>query len=287
MAAHLTEPEIALRTLLGDGPRDSRAVLAAMALRQFSPKQARTAREKQNIIIERAGSGTDMRSTWRLPDMTRPEVEPHCGAAAGQDGGAFVPSAHAAPLMGSTVQVAAEVSTPATTTFTTESSASAALANRTVNTKASRERPAPQRFKPQPHALSPETQAIVQACRARGIPVTVRQVRVASVRTMVRTETPPAGLHDTESSAAPMAIATCSSALNQPPAASVPVLRAEPASRDSLQRSRDIGRMDHDELRAYAKQIGIRQRDIDDLTLDRLRQNCMLTVASLIEAYAA
>jgi hypothetical protein len=43
--------------------------------------------------------------------------------------------------------------------------------------------------------------------------------------------------------------------------------------------------MEHAELRLYAKQIGIRQRDIDELTIDRLRQNCMLTVASLIEAY--
>ena len=263
MAAHLTEPEIALRTLLGDGPRDSRAVLAAMVARQFSPKQARTAREKQNVIIERAGSGTDMRSTWRLPDMTSPDVEQHRGADAGQDGGAFMPSADAGPGMGSTVQVAAEVSTQvstlATTTFTTGLSASAAPANRTVNTKARRARPALRRAKPQPHALSPETQAIVQACRARGIPVTIRQVRVASVRIPVRTEAPPA--------------------------ASVPVLRAEPASRDPLQRSRQIVRMDHDELRAYGKQIGVPQRDIEHLTLDRLRQNCALTVASLIEAY--
>ena len=259
MAAHLTEPEIALRTLLGDGPRDSRAVLAAMALRQFSPKQTRTAREKQNVIIERAGSGTDMRSTWRLPDMTSPDVEQHCGADAGQDGGAFMPSPDAAPGLVSTVLVFAEVSTLAAITTTTGSLASAALVNRTVNTKARRERPALRRAKPQPHALSPETQAIVQACCARGIPVTIRQVRVASVRIPVRTEAP---------SAAP-----------------APVLRAEPASRDPLQRSRDIGRMDHDELRAYGKQIGVPQRDIEHLTLDRLRQNCALTVASLIEAY--
>lgn len=55
--------------------------------------------------------------------------------------------------------------------------------------------------------------------------------------------------------------------------------------RDPLQRSRQIATMPHDELRDYARQIGVRQRDIDDLSLDRLRQNCMLTVARLVEAY--
>ena len=56
-------------------------------------------------------------------------------------------------------------------------------------------------------------------------------------------------------------------------------------SRDPLQRSRDIGTMPVAELKAYAKQIGVRQRDIDELTEDRLRQNCMLTVNALVEAY--
>ena len=56
-------------------------------------------------------------------------------------------------------------------------------------------------------------------------------------------------------------------------------------SRDPLQRSRDIGTMTGADLKAYAKQIGVRQRDIDELTEDRLRQNCMLTVNALVEAY--
>lgn len=55
--------------------------------------------------------------------------------------------------------------------------------------------------------------------------------------------------------------------------------------RDPLQRSREIRTMGHEELRAYARQIGVRRRDIDELTEDRLRQNCMLTVAALVEAY--
>ena len=57
------------------------------------------------------------------------------------------------------------------------------------------------------------------------------------------------------------------------------------SSCDPLQRSREIRTMGQDELRAYAKQVGVRQRDIDELTQDRLRQNCMLTVAALVEAY--
>ena len=55
--------------------------------------------------------------------------------------------------------------------------------------------------------------------------------------------------------------------------------------RDPLQRGREIRTMPVAELKDYAKQIGVRQRDIDELTEDRLRQNCMLTVAALVEAY--
>lgn len=66
----LTEPEIALRNLLAGGPRTSREVRDAMAIRQFSEKQTRTAREKQGVVIERAGSGLAMHSTWHLPGVT-------------------------------------------------------------------------------------------------------------------------------------------------------------------------------------------------------------------------
>lgn len=58
-----------------------------------------------------------------------------------------------------------------------------------------------------------------------------------------------------------------------------------PVSRDPLQRARQINGMPTDELMAYAKQVGVPQRDIDGLSLDRLRQNCHLTVARLVEAY--
>lgn len=68
-------------------------------------------------------------------------------------------------------------------------------------------------------------------------------------------------------------------------AAQEPAPAAQVVHKDPLQRSRDIKTMEPDELKAYAKQIGVRQRDIEELSIDRLRQNCMLTVASLIAAY--
>ena len=38
-----------------------------MAERHFTPKQVRGARERQGILVERSGSGSNMLSTWRLP----------------------------------------------------------------------------------------------------------------------------------------------------------------------------------------------------------------------------
>lgn len=53
---------------------------------------------------------------------------------------------------------------------------------------------------------------------------------------------------------------------------------------DPLQRSRFIRSMEGAELKEYAAQVGVRKLDIDSLTDDRLRQNCMHKVASLVEA---
>lgn len=61
----------------------------------------------------------------------------------------------------------------------------------------------------------------------------------------------------------------------------VPQPRVE--SKDPLQRSRDIKAMQGEELRAYATQIGINRRDVAALSEDRLRQNCMLHVTSLLD----
>lgn len=55
------------------------------------------------------------------------------------------------------------------------------------------------------------------------------------------------------------------------------------ASTDPLQRSRDIRSMVGEELRSYARQIGVNGRDVTTLTDDRLRQNCMLVVNSRLE----
>lgn len=60
--------------------------------------------------------------------------------------------------------------------------------------------------------------------------------------------------------------------------------QAAPTRADPLQRSRNIMGMQREELEAYARQIGIRERDVTELSDDRLRQNCMLTVGSLLEA---
>lgn len=57
-----------MRALLDDGPRNSRDVLTALAALQFTPKQARRAREQLGVLTERAGNGKAMHSTWRLPD---------------------------------------------------------------------------------------------------------------------------------------------------------------------------------------------------------------------------
>ena len=67
MNQHLSQAEEWLRSLLHGGPRNSREVLASMMEREFSPKQVRRARERQGVLIERAGSGSAMHSVWRLP----------------------------------------------------------------------------------------------------------------------------------------------------------------------------------------------------------------------------
>ena len=55
-----------LRALLADGPKLSREVADALGAEGFTTKQIRRAREREGVVIERAGSGRAMRSTWRL-----------------------------------------------------------------------------------------------------------------------------------------------------------------------------------------------------------------------------
>lgn len=59
--------------------------------------------------------------------------------------------------------------------------------------------------------------------------------------------------------------------------------QAAPESKDSLQRGRNIDTMPEAELRRYARQLGIGQRDAEGLTVERLRQNCTAQLYELIE----
>ncbi len=75
------------------------------------------------------------------------------------------------------------------------------------------------------------------------------------------------------------------SSLGAPPA--VPPMVAAAAatpSRDPLQRHRNIQLMGEDELRSYALQVGVSKRDAAELSVDRLKANCVLMVQSVIES---
>lgn len=116
----MSAPEIAITEMLAGGPLDSRAVVAGMVERGFSPKQTRRARELLRVVIERAGSGASMRSTWRLP-----EVAEHCeesprqldrgaeyldpGDSAPQPRRAFVPSSPAGRVVSGVVSMTRNV----------------------------------------------------------------------------------------------------------------------------------------------------------------------------------
>jgi hypothetical protein len=68
-----------------------------------------------------------------------------------------------------------------------------------------------------------------------------------------------------------------------PPAPPAPVVEAAPAQRiDPLQRHRNIQTMSEDELRVYARQVGVSQRDANELSVDRLRVNCVHMVHAII-----
>lgn len=61
-------PADVLREALEGGPTASRDVLALLGAQGLTPKQLRRARERLGVVVERSGSGTAMRSFWRLPD---------------------------------------------------------------------------------------------------------------------------------------------------------------------------------------------------------------------------
>ena len=59
--------------------------------------------------------------------------------------------------------------------------------------------------------------------------------------------------------------------------------RTEAEKRNPLQSHRRIDDMLEEELRTYARQLGITQRDATGLAIDRLRQNCKARLFDLIE----
>ena len=63
----MSEADNTLRKLLANGPRPSREVLAVLAQHGITFKQARSARERLNLVVARTGNGEAMRSTWALP----------------------------------------------------------------------------------------------------------------------------------------------------------------------------------------------------------------------------
>lgn len=235
MTESLTEPEIFLRALLSQGPRNSRDMLTMMGERGFSAKVTRRAREKQGVVAQREGGGTDTRTIWRLPD--------------GSDGGG---QAGAPALSGQT--------TP-TAPMTPEIQATAAGVDVPPNAIDDAQQGVVL-------PLMPTDTAMCEPARMLGF------VEVFSVSQAQGTVTAAAA---TGHSLVPALLG------NARVEAEVQV--APTHHKDPLQRAREIRTMEHPELRLYAKQIGVRQRDIDELSIDRLRQNCMLTVASLIEAY--
>lgn len=79
--------------------------------------------------------------------------------------------------------------------------------------------------------------------------------------------------------------------VTEPPAVpaaapSLPVpAQPEPDDRTPWQ-SRNVDALTGDELRDYARRIGVQRRDCEGLTEDRLRQNCKLFIASYFEMIA-
>lgn len=55
-------------------------------------------------------------------------------------------------------------------------------------------------------------------------------------------------------------------------------------AKDPITTGKHIATMTHAELRLFARGIKLPQHNIDDLSEDKLRQNCQMTVASVIEA---
>lgn len=75
-----------------------------------------------------------------------------------------------------------------------------------------------------------------------------------------------------------------------PAVAEPPAPPAERASRSlrwsDYPRSADIRTMPLDDLKVYAKRVGVPTKDIEGLSEDRLRQNAMLATTAFLESIA-
>lgn len=54
--------------------------------------------------------------------------------------------------------------------------------------------------------------------------------------------------------------------------------------KDPIRGSKDLRTMEHAQMKLYAKGLSIPQFNIDDLPVERLRQNCLMKVATIVEA---
>lgn len=97
---------------------------------------------------------------------------------------------------------------------------------------------------------------------------------------------PKPGFKRVQAVAVAAAVAQAAIAATPPVVQPEPVAQADagPGERDCLQRGRRIDQMGETELRRYARQLGISQRDADGLTVERLRQNCTAQLYELIDA---
>jgi len=103
-----------LRALLADGPKPSREVAAALGGEGFTPKQIRRAREQEGVVIERAGNGRAMRSTWRLSIPAAIPALDELLTFVGAGAAASHRSAHARDTKTVAAKVAAEKAVPRT-----------------------------------------------------------------------------------------------------------------------------------------------------------------------------
>lgn len=81
----------------------------------------------------------------------------------------------------------------------------------------------------------------------------------------------------------PIGVATTPSVVVPLVAVSDPGRERKPVRWADHAKSRNIDSLSHDDLRAYAREIGVSRRDCEGLTLDRLRQNAKATLQHNIE----